>query len=106
MSILALTYPVQVAAPVMHTVVRLLATVIRPLLLGVGTLATMAVMFRPMVKGVFQATWLVFNPRLSLEERNNRSALKTVMLLNRMAREMDHLQPNQAAELRFLASRG
>jgi Zn-dependent protease with chaperone function len=76
----------------------------RPLF-GLGFLATMLMMFKPMVVGVFQAIRLMFSPRLTLEERNNRRILQGVLMLNRMARDIEHFEPNQAAELRQLAGR-
>ena len=76
----------------------------RPLV-GLGALATFFVMFKPMLLGVFQAIRLVFNPRLTLEERNSRRKLQGVLMLNRMARDIEQFEPSQAAELRQLASR-
>jgi len=78
--------------------------VARPMF-GVGALMTVGMVFKPMLIGVVQATRLVFRPRLSLEERKSRQALRRVAMLNRMARDFDQFQPNQAAELRMLASR-
>ncbi len=105
MSILAAVYPAQVAVPAAQAFVRVAATVARPLV-GVGALMTLTMMFKPLVKGMLQATALVFHPRLSLEERNSRRTLRDVLMLNRMAKELELSQPNQAAELRWLASRG
>jgi hypothetical protein len=48
---------------------------------------------------------LAFNPRATFEERIGRQRLREVMLLNRMARQCERLQPGQAAELRELAGR-
>ena len=80
------------------------AMVARPLF-GLGALATFFVMFRPLVMGVFQAIRLTIFPRLTLEERNSRRTLQGVLMLNRMARDIEQFEPNQAAELRQLASR-
>ena len=80
------------------------ATYARPLL-GLGVLAAFLVVFKPMVLGLFQAIRLIFSPRLTLEERNSRHTLQSVLMLNRMARDIEHLEPNQAAELRQLAGR-
>src|SRR5581483_5362594 len=76
----------------------------RPLF-GLGALATFFVMFKPMLLGMFQAIRLVFSPRLTLEERKSRRTLQGVLMLNRMARDIEQFEPNQAAELRQLASR-
>ncbi len=78
--------------------------VARPLF-GVGALTTFFVMFRPLIVGVLQAAKLVFNPRLSLEERRGRQTLRRAAMLNKLARDFDQFEPNQAAELRLLASR-
>ena len=78
--------------------------VARPMF-GLGALMTVGMVFKPLLVGVVQATRLLFNPRLSLEERQRRQTLRRVAMLNRMARDFDQLQPNQAAELRMLASR-
>lgn len=105
MSIFALASPVQAAGPAVQTFARVAMNVARPVF-GVGALMTILMMFKPLVKGMFQAVRLVVSPRLSLEERNSRRTLHDVLMLNRMARELDQSQPNQAAELRWLASRG
>jgi len=80
------------------------AAMARPLV-GLGALATFFVMFRPLVMGVFQAIRFTFSPRLTLEERNSRRTLQGVLMLNRMARDIEQFEPNQAAELRQLAGR-
>ena len=99
-SILSISYPVQA----LQTIAGSAAVYARPLF-GLGALATMLMVFKPMVVGMFQAIRLVFSPRLSLEDRKSRRTLHDVLMLNRMARELDQTQPNQAAELRYLASR-
>jgi hypothetical protein len=78
--------------------------VARPLF-GAGALMTFFMMFKPLITGVLQAVKLVFSPRLSLEERRQRQTLRRVSMLHRLAREFDHYEPSQAAELRMLASR-
>jgi hypothetical protein len=106
MSIAALTSPLQAAFPVLQT----LAATVRPLL-GVGFLAILSVvavlftLFRPLMMGVIHAAMLVIKPRLSFEERAIRSKVRGVMMLNRMANQYDRLQPNLASELRNLAAR-
>lgn len=98
MSFLAIAYPVQAAA-------QTAVTYARPLL-GLGVLVTLFIIFKPMLLGVVRAAWLAVKPRRSLEQRNTRSKLQGVLMLNRMARELDCTQPSLAAELRLLASRG
>ncbi len=100
-SILSIEYPVQA----LQTIAGSAAMYARPLF-GLGALATFLMMFKPMVMGVFQAIRLVLSPRLTLEERNSRRKLQGVLMLNRMARDVEQFEPNQAAELRQLASRG
>ncbi|HYD96959.1 MAG TPA: hypothetical protein VEC01_16645 [Noviherbaspirillum sp.] len=76
----------------------------RPLL-GLGVLAAVMVMFKPLLVGLLRAALLVVKPRKSLEERAARSMLESVMMLNRMARDLDRTQPGLANELRALAAR-
>ena len=103
-SILGTDYPVQALVPAMQSFASTAALYSRPLF-GLGALMTMLMVFRPMVFGVFQAVRLVFSPRLTLEERNGRRTLQGVLMLNRMARDLESTEPSQAAELRQLASR-
>jgi hypothetical protein len=81
------------------------ASVARPLL-GLGIIAALLVAFKPLLVGVLRAAMLVISPRKSLEERNARRKAKSALAVNLLAREFDATQPNQAAELRSLASRG
>jgi hypothetical protein len=104
MSIFNIIYPVQAALPYARTFLGSASTVARPLF-GIGALMSVLMMFKPLLVGVLQAIRLVFNPRLTLEERNEQRTLRGVLMLNRMARDLDQSQPSQAAELRLLASR-
>ena len=104
MSILNVTYPVQAALPVAQSFFSSAFAIARPVF-GAGALMTVLMVFKPLVVGVLHAIRLVFSPRLSLEDRKSRRTLHDVLMLNRMARELDQTQPNQAAELRYLASR-
>ena len=95
-SVLSLGYPAQaLQSAVMYA---------RPLF-GLGALAAFFMMFKPMLLGLLQAARLVFSPRLTLEERKSRRTLQGVLMLNRMARDIEQFEPNQAAELRQLAGR-
>ncbi|RZI44401.1 hypothetical protein EGT07_02985 [Herbaspirillum sp. HC18] len=76
----------------------------RPLL-GLGVLAALMVVFKPLLVGLLRAALLVVKPRKSLEERSARSMMQSVMMLNRMARDLDRTQPSLANELRCLAAR-
>jgi hypothetical protein len=99
-SILTISYPAQAVQAFAGS-----AMVYARPLFGLGALATMLMVFKPMVVGVLQAIRLVFRPRLTLEERNGRRILQGVLMLNSMARDLESREPNQAAELRQLASR-
>ena len=107
MTFFTTTLPIQAAVPVLQTMIG----AVRPMLgiglfVVLGLLAALLTMFRPLVLGVLRAALLVVKPRLSLEERRARRLLRGVLMLNRMANEYDVSQPNLAAELRNLASRG
>lgn len=107
MTFLTTTFPIQAAVPIMQTI----ASAVRPVLgmgvlIGLGLFATLLTVFRPLLLGVMRAALMVFKPRLSLEERRSRRMMRGVLMLNRMANEYDRSQPNLAAELRNLASRG
>ncbi len=105
MSILSIAFPAEAAIPVANTVIRVAASLARPLI-GVGIFATLLLMFKPLIAGILQAALLVISPRKSLTERKARNSVKGAMMLNRMARDLDGSQPSLAAELRSLASRG
>lgn len=68
--------------------------------------ATLLLIFKPLLKGLLQAAILVLAPRKTLEERRFAAKLRGIAMLHRMASSYDHSQPNLAAELRQLASRG
>lgn len=78
---------------------------LRPLL-GIGLLAALLWLFKPLLGGLARASFVLLNPRRSLAERAARRNLDSVRMLQRMARELDLQQPNLAAELRLLAGRG
>ena len=105
MSFLTLAFPIQAAIPAAQTFAGTAVSVARPLL-GFGALAAVLVMFKPLLVGLLRAALLVLKPRRSLEERASRRTLQSVLMLNRMARDVENLQPSLAAELRYFASRG
>jgi hypothetical protein len=105
MSILAIAFPAEAAIPVAQAVVGAVAGVARPLI-GLGIFATLLVLFKPLLKGILRAGLLVISPRKSLKDRKANDNMQGVLMLNRMARELDLSQPSLAAELRLLASRG
>lgn len=105
MSIFTIAFPVQAAVPVAEAFAGTAITVARPLL-GFSMLAALLVMFKPLLVGLLRAALLVVKPRRSLEEREARRTMKSILMLNRMAREYDASQPGLAAELRSIAARG
>ncbi|MGH8806913.1 MAG: hypothetical protein ACREX0_03410 [Noviherbaspirillum sp.] len=98
MSVLSLAFPVEVLAANAITVAR-------PLL-GLGVVAALLVVFKPLLVGLLRAALLVIKPRQSLEERSALARLRGIMMINRMARDLDASQPSLANELRAIASRG
>lgn len=105
MSIFAIAFPIQSAAPFAQAFAGTFASVARPLL-GIGLFLTLVMIFKPLVVGFLRAALLVLQPRLSYEERTSRRTLQGVRMLNRMAADLDLSQPSLAAEMRLLASRG
>ncbi|WP_019139968.1 hypothetical protein [Noviherbaspirillum massiliense] len=109
MTILTIAFPVQAAIPVAETVIGSAASMARPAL-GLGALVAVLMMFKPLLLGLVRAAVLVVKPRQTAqqraEQRAARRALRDAKKLHRMAAEVERLQPNLAAELRFLASRG
>ncbi len=97
MSVLSIAFPVEAIAANALTVAR-------PLL-GLGVLAALMVVFKPLLVGLLRAALLTIRPRKSLEERSQRSMLQSVMMLNRMARDLERVEPSLANELRAIASR-
>jgi hypothetical protein len=92
MSIFATTLPATVAF------------VARPLL-GLGLLAALAVAFRPLLIGLIRAALVTLNPRPSLEQRKALTRLRSILAINRMAKDLDDTHPSLAAELRWLSAR-
>jgi len=104
MSILANTYPVQADLPLVQALFSsdIGAT---QLLFALGVVMALISVFGPVISSFFKAIHTAAQPHLSLEERKRYRTLKSVWALNNMANDLDHSQPNQAAELRLLASR-
>lgn len=93
MSILAITLPGST-----------LAHIARPLF-GLGIFATLIFVFKPLAIGLLRVA-LLLQPRQSLDQSRRRNNLRSMLMLNRMANELDRTQPNLATELRLLASCG
>lgn len=108
MSIAVLSFTTEVALPFVRPILATLGVAIAALrpLLGFGLFAAVLWLFKPLVRGLVRAGVMLFKPRHSLAERNERRTLRSISALNRMARELDTQQPSLAAELRLLASRG
>jgi hypothetical protein len=104
MSILAIAFPAEAALPAFQVFAVNALTIARSLL-GLGILAAMLVVFKPLLVGVLRAALLVIRPRKSLQERSSRRMLESVLLMHRMARDVEGSHPNLAAELRSIASR-
>lgn len=105
MSIFTIAFPVQAAVPVAGAVAGAAVSFARPLL-GFSAVAAVLVMFKPLLLGLLRAALLLVKPRRSLEERQARRTMKSILMLNRMAREYDSIHPSLAAELRSIAARG
>lgn len=104
MSILTIAFPAEAALPAFQAFAANAISIARPLL-GLGVLAAVLLAFKPLLVGLMRAALLIVKPRRSLEERNSRSILKSVMMINSMARDLDQTHPSLANELRSIASR-
>jgi hypothetical protein len=104
MSILSLAVPVQFAMPVIRSAGSSFFAVTRSVV-GVGMFVGALTLFKPLVVGLARAALLLVSPRQTLKERIAKRRLRGIVTLNRMASELDQLQPNLAAELRYVASR-
>jgi hypothetical protein len=108
MTIAAFALPVESALPVLRPALAAFGVAVfalRPLL-GFGILAAFLWLFKPLLRGLARAALILVRPRASLAQRTERRNLRSIVALNRMARELDTQQPNLAAELRLLAARG
>lgn len=71
--------------------------------LGFGLLATLAIVFKPLLTGSFRALKLLLKPSMSKEQRLARAYYRNAMTLHSMSSASDALPPNLAAELRALS---
>ena len=104
MSLLNLAFPAQAAVPTAQALIAAAASIARPLI-GLSIFAVLLVVFKPLLTGMLRAAMLAVKPRTSRAEQAQRNRAKSVLMLNRMARELETSQPNLASELRFLACR-
>lgn len=105
MTFLNLAFPLQSAVPVAEMAVSSVVGAARPLL-GMGILATMLVVFKPLITGLLRAALLLISPRLTKDEKVASRNLRNLLAINNVARDLDSTSPSMAAELRALASRG
>ncbi|MES2068880.1 MAG: hypothetical protein V4488_00930 [Pseudomonadota bacterium] len=105
MTFLTIAFPLQSAMPVAEMAVSSVVAAARPLL-GMGILATMLVVFKPLIMGLLRAALLVISPRQSKDEKVASRNLRNVLAIHRAARDLDYSSPSMAAELRALAARG
>jgi hypothetical protein len=77
---------------------------VRPLL-GIGLLAALAVFFKPLLLGMWRSVWLAFQPRVATGEDSEREIVRSVAMMNRIARDVEIAHPSLAAELRAIAAR-
>jgi hypothetical protein len=105
MSILSIAFPVEAALPALQAFAGNAVAAARPMI-GLGVVAAILVAFKPLLVGLLRAALLVVKPRQTLEQRSSRRTLESILMLNRMARDLESTQPNLAAELRSIAARG
>ena len=105
MTFLNIAFPVASALPVSQMAISTVVGAARPLL-GLGIVATMLVVFKPMLMGMLRAALLVISPRQSREEKTAGRNLRNMLTIRRIANDLDGTSPNMAAELRALAARG
>ena len=80
------------------------ASIVRPMI-GFGIIATLLLIFKPLLVGMLRAAMLVLNPRAKSAKKAKSERIKGIMMLNSLARDLDRTQPNLAAELRYMAWR-
>jgi hypothetical protein len=108
MSFAILVAPAESALPFIRPALTALGVAMmaaRPLL-GIGLVAVFVWLFKPLISGLGRASLLLFRKSDPIAKQQQREMLRAVIALNRMARDVEADQPNLAAELRQLASRG
>jgi hypothetical protein len=105
MSFLNLTFPAIATLPAVEVAISTVLASARPIL-GVGILATMLVVFKPLLSGVLHAMLVLLQPKQTRAQKTARRNLRNMLTIRRMANDLDGLSPSMAAELRALASRG
>ena len=105
MSFLNIAFPATSALPVAQVAITSIIAAARPLL-GLGIIAAMLIIFKPMFTGMLRAALLVIQPRQNREQKTAKRNLRSVMEIHRVARDFDSTSPSMAAELRAMAARG
>lgn len=105
MSFLNLTFPAVSALPAAQVALSTIAGAARPLL-GLGIIATMLVVFKPLIAGLLHAALLLLQPKLTREQKTASRNLNNLLTVRRISNDFDSASPSMAAELRALAARG
>lgn len=105
MSFLNLAFPAASAVSVAQVTFGAIIASARPLL-GFGILATMLIVFKPIIVGFLRAGLLLLQPKLTRDEKTAKRNLRNILTIRRMANDLDRSSPSMAAELRALAARG
>lgn len=102
---LTIAIPATSAMPMAQVAFSAIIASARPLL-GIGILATMLIVFKPLIIGMLRAALLLLQPKLSREEKTAKRNLRNILTIRRIANDLDNSSPSMAAELRALAARG
>lgn len=102
---LTIAIPATSAMPMAQVAFSTIIASARPLL-GIGILATMLIVFKPLIIGMLRAALLLLQPKLSREEKTAKRNLRNILTIRRIANDLDNSSPSMAAELRALAARG
>ena len=104
MYILSLAIPAQIAAPAVKFLASNAVSVARPAL-GLGIIAALLLVFKPLLTGLLRAALFVVKPRALLEEHSAQVCAQSAVMFDGMARQQEG-RPGFTPELHFLASRG
>jgi hypothetical protein len=105
MSFLDLAFPAVSALPTAQVALSTIAGAARPLL-GLGILATVFIVFKPLIVGMLRAALLLLQPKLTREQKTASRNLRNLLTIRRISNDFDSTSPSMAAELRALAARG
>ena len=105
MTFLNIAFPAASALPISQFTISSVLASLRPLL-GLGMIATLMLIFKPLLIGVFRAISLLFSPAKTREQKSALRNLANILAIRRVANDLDRSSPNMAAELRALAARG